>query len=191
MHVEEQVRAQYEAFPYPPRRITDDAPAQILSPLENLPFILHHSRGGHWPMSKPWRVLVAGGGTGDAIVELGVQLKTAGIEAELTYLDLAERALNIARARAERHGVHATFHRASLLDTAARGLGPFDYINCSGVLHHLPDPGAGLRALAAVLAPGGTMGIMLYGALGRIGVYQAQQMLQLLGLHIAPDATKL
>src|SRR5262249_24802976 len=36
-------------------------------------------------------------------------------------------------------------------------------------------------ALASVMAPDGGMGLMLYGALGRRGVYEAQAMLKLLG----------
>jgi hypothetical protein len=50
------------------------------------------------------------------------------------------------------------------------------------VLHHLPDPEAGLAALAAVLAPGGGMGLMVYAPHGRTGVYMAQDALA----HLAP-----
>jgi hypothetical protein len=45
------------------------------------------------------------------------------------------------------------------------------------VLHHLEDPGAGLTALASVLAPDGGLGIMVYGELGRTGVYHVQDMM--------------
>jgi hypothetical protein len=34
----------------------------------------------------------------------------------------------------------------SLLELPGAGLGVFDYIDCCGVLHHLPDPAEGLRA---------------------------------------------
>ncbi|MDF2764452.1 MAG: methyltransferase, partial [Rhodospirillales bacterium] len=52
------------------------------------------------------------------------------------------------------------------------------------MLHHLDDPAAGLAALARALAPGGGLGVMVYGALGRTGVYHAQAMLKML---IDPD----
>lgn len=39
----------------------------------------------------------------------------------------------------------------------------FDIIYCVGVLHHLPDPGAGFRALAGLLAPGGRIHVWVYG----------------------------
>jgi hypothetical protein len=54
----------------------------------------------------------------------------------------------------------------------------FDYITCLGVLHHLPDPDAGLRALEAVLAPDGGMGLMVYGLPGRAHIYAMQELLR-------------
>ena len=48
------------------------------------------------------------------------------------------------------------------LRTAARG-GGFDLIYSIGVLHHLPDPHAGFRALLPYLRPGGTIAVWLYG----------------------------
>ncbi len=62
--------------------------------------------------------------------------------------------------------------------------GAFDYIDASGVLHHLPDPLAGLHVLVSVLKPDGAIGIMTYGALARSGVYPMQQLQRLLtGAH--------
>jgi 2-polyprenyl-3-methyl-5-hydroxy-6-metoxy-1,4-benzoquinol methylase len=37
----------------------------------------------------------------------------------------------------------------------------FDHIICTGVLHHLADPDAGLRALRSVLKPDGAMYLMI------------------------------
>jgi SAM-dependent methyltransferase len=56
----------------------------------------------------------------------------------------------------------------------------FDYINCVGVLHHLPDPVAGIQALARQLKPGGLMHVFVYAELGRREIYLAQQALGLL-----------
>jgi hypothetical protein len=58
------------------------------------------------------------------------------------------------------------------------GLGHFDYITCLGVLHHLPEPQEGLLALTSVLAEGGAMAIMLYGAIGRAHIYAMQDLLR-------------
>ena len=49
------------------------------------------------------------------------------------------------------------------------------------VLHHLSDPSAGLKALTSVLADHGGMGLMVYGELGRRGIYDFHDMYRLLG----------
>ncbi len=89
----------------------------------------------------------------------------------------------IARARAEARGLEIEFRQGSLLDLPDSAPGPFDYIDCCGVLHHLPDPAAGLRALLSVLAPGGGLGLMLYAPHGRTGVYMLQDALRRAGPH--------
>lgn len=58
----------------------------------------------------------------------------------------------------------------------------FDKIICTGVLHHLPDPSAGLRALREVLEPDGVMHLMIYAVYGRAGVYMLQKYARLLGV---------
>jgi hypothetical protein len=55
----------------------------------------------------------------------------------------------------------------------------FDFVSASGVLHHLPDPAAGLKAIGEVLDPQGAVSIMLYGKYGRTGVYMLQEALNL------------
>jgi SAM-dependent methyltransferase len=69
--------------------------------------------------------------------------------------------------------------QGSLLDLSDSDLEPFDYINCSGVLHHLHNPAAGLQALKAILKNDGAMGLMLYGKHGRTGIYHMQELMQL------------
>jgi SAM-dependent methyltransferase len=58
----------------------------------------------------------------------------------------------------------------------------FEHVVCTGVLHHLPDPDAGLRALRDVLAPDGAMQLMVYAPYGRAGVYLLQAYCRQLGL---------
>ena len=83
------------------------------------------------------------------------------------------------------------WEQRSLLDLPESGLGPFDYIDCCGVLHHLPDPAAGLRALLSVLAPGGGMGLMVYAPYGRTGVYMMQDALRRLAPPEDPPQQRL
>ena len=172
--------AQYEALPYPERRPADEAKRLILGSPSHLREIDHWVFGAARPRSRPLRVLVAGGGTGDATVMLAEQMRRFGQPGRVTHLDRSAASLAIAKARVAARGLTARFEAMSLLDLPASGLGLFDYIDCVGVLHHLPDPLAGLRALVSVLAPGGGMGLMVYAPHGRTGVYMAQDALRLL-----------
>jgi 2-polyprenyl-3-methyl-5-hydroxy-6-metoxy-1,4-benzoquinol methylase len=63
----------------------------------------------------------------------------------------------------------------------------FDLIICSGLLHHLADPDAGLAALRGVLRPGGAMLIMVYAPYGRTGVSMIQDYARLLGIGTSKE----
>jgi SAM-dependent methyltransferase len=63
----------------------------------------------------------------------------------------------------------------------------FEYIVCTGVLHHLPDPDEGLRALRATLAPSGALHLMVYAPYGRAGIYMLQQYCKRLGIGASHD----
>ncbi len=188
----DRVRGQYEAYPYPERDPADEKKRLIVGSPSDLREIDHYLFAGRRDWKRPFRALIAGGGTGDALVMLAQQLADRGTPAELHYLDLSEASARIARARIETRGLQkrVTFHRGSLLDAGKLAPGPWDYIDCCGVLHHLDDPAAGLKALAALLKPHGGMGLMVYGELGRVGVYDAQAMLKDLCAG-APDPERL
>jgi SAM-dependent methyltransferase len=120
---------------------------------------------------------------------LAQHLSDRGCPAEIVYLDLSKASRAIAEARAQARGLRSiTFLTASLLDLPNLGLGLFDYIDCCGVLHHLADPPAGLAALTGALAQDGGMGIMVYGGLGRTGVYPVQAMLRTLAAYAPAPA---
>jgi SAM-dependent methyltransferase len=59
----------------------------------------------------------------------------------------------------------------------------FDHIVCTGVLHHLADPDAGLRNLRSVLKPDGAMHLMVYAPYGRTGVYMLQDFCRRMGIR--------
>jgi SAM-dependent methyltransferase len=122
---------------------------------------------------------VAGGGTGDATIYLAEQLR--GTNAEIVHLDLSSASIAIARERAEIRGLkNITWIQDSLLNLPLLQIGTFDYINCSGVLHHLEDPDAGLHALRTALKDTGAIGLMVYATYGRTGVYQMQELMRLI-----------
>lgn len=187
----ERVRDQYEAYPYPPRDARDENKRLIEGSPSHLLEINHYVFGGRRDFTLPFRALIAGGGTGDGAIMLAQHLADRGCPAEIIYLDLSNNARSIAEARAQARGLHnIEFRSGSLLDLSHLSLGHFDYIDCCGILHHLPDPAAGLALLADALADGGGMGLMVYGALGRIGVYHLQEILRTLCDH-EPDGARL
>jgi len=171
-------RRHYESLPFPPRDPEAERYVLKVSTPDILAKMNQYCFGGGRDFTRPFRVLVAGCGTGDSAVWLGWQLKDT--RAEIVALDLSEASLDVARARAKARGLGTIrWVHGSLLDVAAMGLGTFDYITCLGVLHHLPDPVRGLRALESVLADRGAMAIMLYGAVGRSHIYSTQRLLRL------------
>ena len=177
----DEVRAQYEALPYPPRDPRDEAIRLITGTPSHVLEINHYLFSGRLNFARPFRALVAGGGTGDACIMLAQQLADRRCPGEVVYLDISTASRQICEARAKARGLrNINFLTGSLLDLPSMPIGQFDYIDCTGVLHHLPDPAAGMRALASVLNPDGGMGVMLYGEYGRSGVYPLQELLQTL-----------
>lgn len=178
----EDLRKQYETYPYPSRDPAEERRRLITGSPSRLAEIDHYLFAGRRDFSKPFNALIAGGGTGDAAVMLAQQLADAGAAGRVTYLDLSEASRAIAEARTEARGLsNIDFVSGSLLEVAEIAPGPYDYIDCCGVLHHLAEPEVGLRALESVLAQDGGMGIMVYGSYGRAGVYPLQALLRQLG----------
>ena len=182
------VARQYELYPYPSRDPKAETGQPIAGSPSHLDELNHFVFGGRLDFAKPFRVLIAGGGTGDATLMLAEHCAQAGIPATITYLDFSRAARAIAEARAQARGLSGIrFETGSILDVAALDSAPFDYIDCCGVLHHLADPAAGLAALESVLAPGGGMGLMLYAPYGRTGVYPLQSALRRLVGDLPPQ----
>jgi SAM-dependent methyltransferase len=102
------------------------------------------------------RVLDVGSGPGVAACTLAGMLPNADVLA----VDGAAPLLALARERADRRGLgeRLTTRQVSLPDDLA-DLPPADLVWVSGVVHHLPDPAAGVRALGALVRPGGILAI--------------------------------
>ncbi|MCK6372423.1 MAG: class I SAM-dependent methyltransferase, partial [Gammaproteobacteria bacterium] len=179
----ESVKAQYEQLPYPPREPELEKRRLIHKIGDNLIILNHHCYGGSRDFSRGFRALVAGGGTGDSTIYLAEQLRELG--GEVVYLDMSAASMAIARERARIRDLGNIHWRlASLLDLPSLNLGQFDYINCTGVLHHLESPEAGLRVLKGALKPDGVILLMLYGKYGRRSVYDMQALLR---AYLPPD----
>ena len=136
------------------------------------------------------RILDAGCGTGvstDYLCHLNPGASVLGV-------DISDGALAVARERCDRSGAAEQVsslrqEQRSLLDL--KGEGRFDYINSVGVLHHLDQPEAGLRALANHLAPTGLLHLFLYADAGRWEIHRTQRALSLLEAGTGPDGLRL
>jgi SAM-dependent methyltransferase len=174
--VTEAVRKQYEAYSYPPP--IEDA-EQFLRQWGPLTCDPKFAGIQLWPEGRPrqdLRILCAGCGSSQAAL---VALNNP--DCSVLGIDLSEASLAHTKRLRDRHSLsNLELQQMSLLDVGELNRS-FDLIACTGVLHHLPNPDAGLKALADVLDPSGSMAIMLYGKAGRAGVYLVQDILRRLG----------
>jgi SAM-dependent methyltransferase len=133
-----------------------------------------------WPRGRPPRplkILVAGCGTVQAAYTAYMNR-----DDEIAGIDLSEASLAHERFLQERHGLeNLKLFKGDLIEVGSLGE-TFDVILCTGVLHHMADPGAGLAALRDVLAPDGVMVLMLYGQTVRTGVYMLQDAFGRMGI---------
>jgi len=170
------VQEQYEVLPYPHRDPERELEMLRQTTLCELPRIQALAWGRPRDLSG-LRVLDAGCGTGDNTVFLAEQLRGTG--AEIVALDFSEASLEINRARLAKRGLERVRHVLAPIEEApALRLGEFDFIVCTGVLHHLASPLEGLGALRSLLKPDGIMGLMVYARYGREPVYLMQSLLQ-------------
>ncbi len=185
------VREQYEDLPYPYRDPEKEGELFHGADIFALDGFTHFGFAGRRNLREGARILVAGCGTGDSLILLAEQL--VGANSELVAIDLSHASIAIAKARLAKRGLseRVTIHHLSILDVPSAGLGQFDAIECGGVLHHLPDPDAGLAALASVLKDDGIMGIMVYAQYGRMSIYLTQMLMKHLMTEDTPRAKKI
>jgi SAM-dependent methyltransferase len=178
------VRAFYERHPYPP-------PVDSLEKYRRLWQDRQRRRADYhlfWP-GRPYRedhaILIAGCGTSQA-----AKHALRWPAARVTGIDFSATSVRHTQELKQKHGLdNLEVHQLPLTEVGALGA-TFDQIVCTGVLHHLPDPDAGLEALRDVLAPGGVMHLMLYAPYGRTGVYMLQDFCRRLGVEADDDGIR-
>lgn len=122
-------------------------------------------------------ILVAGCGTNSAAYN-AIRNPTCRV----TGIDISQSSLDHERYLINKHKVQNLEIINLSIEHIASLDKKFDYILCSGVLHHLNDPEIGLRALNNVMKDDGVMCLMLYGETFRHGVYILQEVFRELGL---------
>jgi SAM-dependent methyltransferase len=186
------VSAFYDRFPYPGDPLQDGPPPGYNWRWCHESVLAFVQEGLKSRDSNPGsiRILDAGCGTGvstDYLCHLNPG-------AEVLAVDISAGALDVARERLRRSGGAEQVQslrqeQRSLLDLDDEGC--FDYINSVGVLHHLRDPLAGLKALGQRLAPHGLLHLFLYADAGRWEIHRTQKVLELLEAGIGADGLRL
>lgn len=163
------VAQQYERWPYPDwRRLT-------VWGRECLPKVIRKRDPDsveYPPVDAD--ILVAGCGTGRDAAAVALTYP----DARVTAIDVSEASLRYAREQCAVVGApNIQFAQLDLHNVAELGQ-KFDFIQCSGVLHHLPNPEQGWSSLTAVLRAGGVMRIHVYSRIGRLPIVGARTLIR-------------
>ncbi|WP_151447371.1 bifunctional 2-polyprenyl-6-hydroxyphenol methylase/3-demethylubiquinol 3-O-methyltransferase UbiG [Lacisediminimonas profundi] len=75
--------------------------------------------------------------------------------AEVTGIDLSDKALKVADLHSLETGVQVRYELVAAEDMAAREPSGFDVVTCMEMLEHVPDPEAIVHACATLVRPGG------------------------------------
>jgi len=172
-----EVRDFYERYPYPP-------PADNLEKYRRLWQDPERRRADYhlfWP-TRPYKedrcILVAGCGTSQA-----AKHALRWPAAQVTGIDCSATSVRHTEELKKKYKLeNLQVHQLDVECINDLGMS-FDQIVCTGVLHHLTDPDAGLSALRSVLKPDGAMHLMVYAPYGRAGIYMLQEFCRRIGIH--------
>ena len=139
----------------------------------------------HWP-GRPYAenhsILVAGCGTSQA-AKHAIRWPAARV----TGIDFSATSVRCTKDLKRKYQLdNLDVHQLPIEQIAKLGA-RFDQIICTGVLHHLSDPEAGLRALREVLEPDGALHLMVYAPYGRTGIYMMQEFCRTIGMRATDD----
>jgi SAM-dependent methyltransferase len=180
----EEVRDFYDRYPYPrPIESLDSYRAQWQDPQRRrADFHLH------WP-SQPFRedysILIAGCGTSQA-----AKHALRWPFAKITAIDLSATSVRHTEDLKRKYNLTNLHIHQLPIDRVHELHSTFDQIVSTGVLHHLHDPDAGLRALRSVLNRDGVMHLMLYAPYGRAGIYMLQDFARRLNIRATDDGIR-
>ncbi|MGA7594667.1 MAG: bifunctional 2-polyprenyl-6-hydroxyphenol methylase/3-demethylubiquinol 3-O-methyltransferase UbiG [Gallionella sp.] len=79
----------------------------------------------------------------------------AGSGADVTGIDLSDKALQVARLHLLESGKQVDYRSIAVEDLAAEQPGHYDVVTCLEMLEHVPDPGSVIAACAKLAKPGG------------------------------------
>jgi SAM-dependent methyltransferase len=175
--VAREVQDFYERYPYP-------RPIDSLEKYRRLGQDRQKRRVDYhlfWP-GRPYRedqsILIAGCGTSQA-----AKHALRWPAAQVTGIDFSAISVRCTEELKRKYDLRNLQVRQLPIERVSDLKMSFDQIVCTGVLHHLPDPDAGLSALRGVLKADGAMHLMVYAPYGRAGIYMLQEFCRRIGIH--------
>jgi SAM-dependent methyltransferase len=140
-----------------------------------------HAHRTLWPdrQYKPdVDILIAGCGTNQASI-----FAYTNPAAKVVAIDISQPSLDHQQYLKDKHGLwNLELNLLPIEEVSTLGL-DFDLIVSTGVLHHLADPLAGMKALGGCLRRDGAMAVMLYARYGRLGVEMLESVFRDMELH--------
>ena len=134
------------------------------------------------PTQENYSVLIAGCGTSQA-----AKHALRWPAAQVTGVDISTTSVQWTKTLKRKYSLtNLQVHQLPIDRVAELGT-TFDQIVCTGVLHHLVDPDAGLAALRDVLKPDGAMHLMVYAPYGRAGIYMLQEFCRRVGIRATDE----
>jgi SAM-dependent methyltransferase len=180
----EEVRDFYERYPYPP-------PTDSLEKYRQRWQDRARRRADHHlffpakPYTEDHSILIAGCGTSQA-----AKYAVRWPGARIVGIDFSATSVRCTEELKKKYDLNNLEVRCLPLERVSELRKSFDRIVCTGVLHHLPHPDAGLLALRDVLAPEGAMHLMVYAPYGRTGIYMLQEFCRRIGSHATDEGIR-
>ncbi len=171
----------YTNHPYPPP-VQDLDRARDMWRDENVHRAEFHLLFPDKPYRAEFDVLVAGCGTWQS-----AKFAISHPAARVVAIDISPTSLEHTESLKQKYDLANLEVKQLPIENVADLDHQFDMIVSTGVLHHLVDPDAGLRALRSVLKPDGAMYLMVYAPYGRTGVHMLQEYCRMLGIGTSPQ----
>lgn len=175
------VREFYTSHPYPPPLENLDRARDMWQDV-NVHRAEHHLFWPHKEYRADIDVLVAGCGTWQA-----AKYALCHPDARVIAIDVSSTSLDHTERLKQKYDLNNLEIRQLSIENAQELDHQFDMIISTGVLHHLVDADAGLRALRSLVKPDGAMYLMLYARYARTGVQMLQEYCRRLGVGTSPQ----
>ncbi|MFT7109754.1 MAG: ubiquinone/menaquinone biosynthesis C-methylase UbiE [Psychrobacter glaciei] len=168
--VTDKVKAQYETYPYPRWDKLDYKKSTNYGAA--LTHVYPDSQFSQNLFSESLRVLIAGCGTGRHALNVAKYFNHVNV----TAIDISKKSLSFANSKALELAVNNIQFKLADLTKLKALPEQYDIIECSGVLHHIPDYKTALNGLLKNLKPNGLIKISLYSEYARSSINEVRSL---------------